>query len=225
MREKKRYLHLATILVIVFAALLLILSGCESAGAGGGDSDGSGETSGSDSPGEALDLPEGAITAWDLGTPVDAEVILYDSSANPVWGYGPVTVEGGYFPGMTIDPPPVEALLSWSEFQEAFEYELLELPVNITDDSLHFQSFCYLDVPSPTVVIVRGTDERSVIWIYADGSTSITITDFDTGDYLATIDLQLELGWNRAVLQLNESEGSVTLKTEEEPTGTGWILK
>src|SRR6056297_2802540 len=99
MREKKRYLYLATILAVLFAALLLILSGCESAGTGGGDSDGSDET---DSRGEALELPAGVITAWDLGASVDAEVILYDSSALDVWGYGPVAVEGGYFPGMTI---------------------------------------------------------------------------------------------------------------------------
>jgi len=231
MREKTVYLRIGTILAVLFAALLLILSGCESTGAVGSD-DGSdsnlGGTDGSESSGEALVLPEGVITDWTLGTPVDVEVILYDSSAHPVWGYGPVTVEGGYFPGMTIDPPPGEALLSWSEFQVAFEYELLELPVNITDTSVSFQSFSFLDVPSSaTAVIVRGTDDGTVVvsWIYATGSTSITITNFNTGNYLATVDLKLAVGWNRAVFHSNESEGTVTLKTETEPVGTGWILK
>lgn len=224
MREKKRYLHLVTILMIVFAALLIILSGCESAGADGGDSDESGGTSGSVSPGEDLELPEGTISDWNLGSEEEVVVFLFDSNGDIVHLYEPIMIDS-YFPGMTIEPPPADVLLTWSEFQTAFEYELLGLPVNITDNSVRFQSFCSLDVPNKDALILRRTDESSVIWIYANGSTSITINDFNTGDYLATIGLQLEVGWNRAVFQANESESSVTLKTEPEPEGTGWFLE
>jgi len=231
MREKTVYLRIGTILAVLFAALLLILSGCESAGAGGPD-DGSdsnlGGTDGSESSGEALELPPGVITAWDLGTEEEAVIFLFDSYADIVHGYGPIRVDG-YFPGMTIEPPPGEALLSWSDFQEVYCYELTVISSvgNITDDTVRFQSFCLLDVStSMDAIICRGIADGTgtVNWIYADGTTHIT-AEFDDGDYSVTIDLQLTTGWNRAVFQSDDINKVVTLKTEEEPTGTVWFLE
>ncbi|MGM0675399.1 MAG: hypothetical protein ACQETQ_11940 [Spirochaetota bacterium] len=216
--------------------LLFVLFGCDSTGAGGSDDGGksdsgendSGDTGGSDSTGEALVLPEGTITGWNLGTRDDVVVILVDVNADPVQGYGPVTVEGdGEFPGMTIDPPPSQALLSWEDFRDAYEYELLSVPVSITDESVRFQSFCYLDVQYTGDLIVRGTDDQTVAigWIYVDGPTHISINAFDTGDYEVTIDLELSTGWNGAVLQQDDINKVVTLETDTEPAGTAWILE
>lgn len=211
--------------------LLAVLFGCDSTGAGGSSGGGgsdSGETGGgSASPGEALLLPDGDISGWSLGTPTDVVVILVDANADPVQGYGPVTVQtAGHFPGMTIDPPPSEALLSWEDFRDIYEYSLSSLPVSITDDSVRFQTFCYLDVQYTGYVIVRGTDDRAaaVSWVYVDGPTGITGT-FDTGDYEVTIDLRLSTGWNRTVFHSDDINEIITLKTEAEPAGTAWILE
>ncbi|MFP4564169.1 MAG: hypothetical protein ACLFRY_12765 [Spirochaetia bacterium] len=197
--------------------LLIVLFGCDSTG-----------IVGSDNPGEALVLPEGNISDWNLGTRDDVVVVLMDSDAEVVKGYGPVTVEDGAFPGMTIEPPPPEVLLSWEDFQEVYCYELYTMPVTITDDSVRFQSFCYLEVQYTDYGILRGMTVNprvEISWIYADGSTSITITDFESGDYKVTVDLQLTAGWNRAVFQEDEINKVVTLKTEAEPAGTVWFLE
>ncbi|MFP4705725.1 MAG: hypothetical protein ACLFMV_13040 [Spirochaetaceae bacterium] len=209
--------------------LLFVLFGCDSTGAGGsndgGESD-SDETGGSQSPGESLALPEGDIAGWSLGTRDDVVVILVDANADPVEGYGPVTVQdNGHFPGMTIDPPPSQALLSWEDFKDVYEYVLSSFPVSITDDTVRFQTFCCLDVQFTGDVILRGTEDETVAisWIYADGPTHISGT-FNTGDYEVTIDLQLSTGWNRAVF-LQSAQSSVTLETGAEPGGTVWMLE
>ncbi|MFO7850659.1 MAG: hypothetical protein R6V67_11930, partial [Spirochaetia bacterium] len=165
MRDTKQRLKLngrvlASICVLI---LLVVLFGCDSTGAGGlndgsesnlVESDGS---DGSESPGEALVLPEGNITGWDLGTRDDVVVILVDAGANPVQGYGPVTVgDNGDFPGMTIEPPPSEALLSWADFQGVYCYELSI--ASITDDSVRFQSFCNVDVDDWNEILRRSGD-------------------------------------------------------------------
>lgn len=209
--------------------LLLVLGGCESTSAGGseeGSESNLGGTSGSDSPGEALELPAGNITSWTLGTRDDVVVVLVDASADPVKGYGPVTVQAnGDFPGMSIDPPPPEALLSWTDFQWVYCYELHSIPVSITDDSVRFQSFCCLELLYSDELIIRGSGDGTVAvsWIYADGSTRISAT-FNTGDYDVTIDLQLAAGWNLAVINSDDINKVVTLKTEPEPAGTGLFL-
>lgn len=217
--------------------LLFVLFGCDSTGAGGsddgeksdsGDSDSDDGGGSSDSPGDALVLPEGTVTGWNLGTRDDVVVILVDAGADPVQGYGPVTVEGdGEFPGMTIDPPPSGALLSWEDFRDAYEYELLSVPVSVTDESVRFQSFCYLDVQYTGDLIVRGTDDQTVAisWVYVDGPTHININAFDTGDYEVTIDLELNTGWNGAVFQQDDINKVVTLETDTEPAATAWILE
>ena len=215
----------------IFALVLLFcLFGCDSTGAGGsnggGDSD-SGGTGGSTSPGDALLLLQGGITGWDLGTRDEVVVILVDAGANPVQGYGPVTVQfDGHFPGMSIDPPTSGALLSWEDFQYVYEYSLSSMPVSITDDSVGFQTFCYLDVQYMGYVISRGNDDElaAVSWVYVDGPTNVSGT-FNTGDYDVTIDLQLGTGWNRTVFQQDDTAKVITLKTEAEPAGTAWVLE
>lgn len=194
--------------------LLVAMVGCDAAGAGG--------SGGSESPGEALVLPEGNITDWTLGIR-EVGVTLMNAEADPVHGYGPVTVaDNGDFPGMTIESPPPEVLLSWTDFQGVYCHELSV--ASITNDAVRFQSFCNVDVDDMNEIL-RRTDDGSaeVSWIYADGSTAITAA-FDSGDYQVTIDLQLAAGWNRVVLQTDEVAKVVTLKTEAEPTGTGWYL-
>lgn len=199
--------------------LFLVLGGCESTGAGGSDTGG---TDGSDSPGEALEFAEGNIAGWTLGTR-EVGVLLVNASADPVQGYGPISVQdNGDFPGMTIEPPSSNVLLSWTDFQGVYCYELSV--ASITNDSVRFQSFCNLDVDDGNEIL-RGFDDGTVAvsWIYADGSTGIT-ADFNSGDYHVTIDLQLSAGWNRAIFQVDDTASTITLKTEAEPAGSGWFL-
>lgn len=226
---------------LVWVCVLLlsfVLFGCESAGTGGsngeeeatpgGESDGSDNTDsdGAVSPGDALGLPEGSISGWNLGTRDDVVVILVDGNADHVQGYGPITVQDdGVFPGMTIAPPSSEVLLTWEVFREVYEYSLSTVPVDITDGSVRFQSFCGVEVLYESAEILRETEDGAVkvSWIYADGPTRISGT-FDTGDYAVTIDLQLTAGWNSVAFQEDNEVFTVTLKTEPEPAGTGWIL-
>lgn len=230
MRNTNRWLRLNGLLLMSICVLMLmvVLGGCESTGAGGSDTDG---TEASLSPGEALVLPEENITDWSLGTRDDVVVILVDTNADPVKGYGPVTVQdNGDFPGMSIDPPPQEALLSWADFREVYDNTVYDqalntFSVNITDDTVRFQSFYYLEVQNTGDLIVRvsGSGAAEVSWIYADGPTRISAT-FNTGDYDVTIDLQLVAGWNLAVMKSDDINKILTLKTEAEPAGIEWYL-
>lgn len=221
MRDTNQWLRLNGwgLVSICVLILLVALGSCESTGAGGSDSGG---TSGSDRPGEALLLPEGNITGWTLGDR-NVYVLLVDANAEPVQGYGPVTVQdNGDFPGMSIDPPPSNALLSWADFQSLYCYELSI--ASITNDSVRFQSFCNVEVDDGNEIL-RGIDDGTVAvsWIYADGATAITASFSDSG-YNVTIDLQLNAGWNRVVFQSDDGASTIDLSTEAEPAGTGWFL-
>lgn len=190
----------------------LVLMGCGAAGAGG---DGPGAGSPMSGLGSSFMLPAGMIEDWDGDDGEEASVVLLDANGSVVHSYGPVVIDGGFFPGLQITTPPAGVLLTIGELSDELNVEL-----QTSDPGARLQMFDEVTINRDS--IFRQGDGVLVGWMYTDRNVAITAEDDTTfPGFTMIVDLNLVTGWNRILVDpdLNET----TIGTGPEPAGARWV--
>ena len=207
------------VLMAAVVTASLVFMGCARAGAGDGTTQATSPTAGL---GSSFMLPAGLIEDWDLDDGDQASVILFDSDGFVAHEYGPVTINGGSFPGLLITAPPEQALLTIDDLAND-----LNAQVETSDPNARFQVFEELNITGffTTDAAYRETDDTLVSWTYVDRDVQITAEDDTTVQGVTmVVDMNLVAGWNQTLVIFDAIASTVTMTTGPEPAGARWVM-